>query len=105
MILRSVFGAQVRHHRRAAGLTQEALAERVDVSIETIGKIERGQAAPTFDTAEAIARALNVEPVALFGVESPGGERGQMLGRIHSILGRFNEDQLARAVRVLEALT
>ena len=58
MQLPILFGKNVRNYRKANGLTQEQLAERVNVSMETIGKIERGAAAPTFTTAERIAEAL-----------------------------------------------
>jgi transcriptional regulator with XRE-family HTH domain len=104
--LKQAFGAQVRHHRRARDLTQEDLAQRVEVSIETIGKIERGVAAPSFDTVERIAAALDLPPLALFGVgegSTPRGERGRLLVRINGTLSGLNDEQLARVVKMLEA--
>jgi transcriptional regulator with XRE-family HTH domain len=104
--LKQAFGARVRHHRRAKGMTQEELAERLDLSMETIGKIERGVAAPSFETAERIAEALNLPPLALFGIGKetmPRGERGRLLGRINATLSRMNDEQLARAARIMEA--
>ena len=106
MDLKRAFGTNVRHHRRAAGMTQERLAELVDVSIETIGKIERGVAAPSFDTVEKIAFALDLPAIALFGAGDeamPKGERGKLLVRIHAILTDMNEDQMARAANMLYA--
>lgn len=106
MELRQVFGAGVRHHRRAQGMTQERLATLVDLSIETIGKIERGSAAPSFDTVERIASALNLPPVALFGVGDdalPKGERGKLLRRIQQTLADMNDEQMARAANMLSA--
>ena len=52
MELQRLFGANVRHHRKAKGWTLEQLAGKIGVSRETIGKIERGVAAPLFETAE-----------------------------------------------------
>ena len=104
--LKQAFGANIRHHRRAKGMTQDALAERVDVSTVTIGKIERGVAAPSFDTVERIAAALALPPLALFGVGDdvlPEGERGRLLGRITVTLSGMNEDQMARAANMLDA--
>ena len=106
MELKQAFGASVRHHRRAKGMTQEVLAERVDLSMETIGKIERGVAAPSFETAERIAEALNLPPLALFGIGKeavPRGERGRLLGRINATLSGMNDEQLARAARIMKA--
>jgi transcriptional regulator with XRE-family HTH domain len=104
--LQRIFGASTRHHRRAAHMTQDELAERVEVSAETIGKIERGVAAPSFDTVERIAVALDVHPSVLFGVgedAAPKGQRGHILVRIHAILSEMNDDQMARAAKILDA--
>lgn len=106
MELQTVFGANVRNHRKARGLTQEALAERVDVTMETIGKIERGAAAPTFATAQKIADALKVQVVALFGAHTDGlpqGERGRLLGRINRALSGMNDEQLSRIANMIDA--
>lgn len=106
MDLKQALGANIRHHRRAQGMTQEALAEAVGVSIETVGKIERGVAAPSFDTVERIAAALGLPPLALFGVgeaAAPHGERGRLLARINAMLSGMNENQMARAAKMLEA--
>lgn len=106
MELQTVFGANVRNHRKAKGLTQEALAERVDVSMETIGKIERGAAAPTFATAQKIANALDIQATALFGAQTDGlplGERGKLLGDINRALSGMNNDQLSRIAKMIDA--
>ena len=106
MGLKQEFGLNVRHHRRAIKMTQEKLAEKVEVSIETIGKIERGVAAPSFDTVEKIASALDLAPSALFGSGAqtlPKGERGKMLARIQGVLAGMNEEQMARAAKMLDA--
>ena len=54
MVFKSAFGANVRIFCRSVNITQEALAERVDLSIETIGKIKRWVSAPSFETVERI---------------------------------------------------
>lgn len=106
MDLKTTFGTHVRHHRKARGLTQEELAARVEVSVETIGKIERGAAAPSFETAERISAALKVGTAALFGAPADGvqaGNRGRLILRIQQTLANFNEEQLERAAKMLEA--
>jgi DNA-binding XRE family transcriptional regulator len=40
--LSSSFGELLRGHRLAAGLTQQALAERAGVSVEAVSTLERG---------------------------------------------------------------
>ena len=106
MQLQSIFGTNVRHHRRAAGWTMEQLADAVGVSRETIGKIERGSAAPLFETAERIAVALSVAPLTLFtGQAEPTGERGQLLAKIYGLLSDLNEEQLVRLSKIIEAFS
>jgi transcriptional regulator with XRE-family HTH domain len=58
------FGANVRARRKALGLTQEALADAVNLAPTYVGQIERGQRNPTLDVVERFARALKVEGAA-----------------------------------------
>jgi non-specific serine/threonine protein kinase len=55
------FGAALRRHRLAAGLTQEALAERAGVSARAVSDLERGLArAPHRDTVARLGEALGL---------------------------------------------
>lgn len=65
--LRVQVGNLVRHHRENAEITQAMLAERVDRSVQLIGRIERGQSAPSFETLEAMSNALGVAVRDFFG--------------------------------------
>ena len=56
-----MFGALLRRHRLAAGLTQEALAERAGVSVRNIQALERGINKPYRDTLTRVAAALTLE--------------------------------------------
>jgi len=47
----------VRRARKAAGLTQVALAERAGVSQPVIARLERGGGNPTFETLERVLHA------------------------------------------------
>lgn len=105
MELQRLFGASVRHQRKAKGWTLEHLADEVGVSRETIGNIERGRSAPLFETAEKIAAALDVPAPSLFGMHTDpaSGERARILTEIHATLSKMNEEQLARASKMLKA--
>lgn len=52
--------ANVRHFRTLRGLSQEKLAERADLSIEIVSKIERSKSNPALMTLLKIAQALCV---------------------------------------------
>ncbi len=57
----SAFGALLRRHRLAAGLSQEALAERARMSTVGIGALERGdRRAPYRETVALLSRALSL---------------------------------------------
>lgn len=64
-------GRRVQALRRARGLSQEALAEAIDRSVDTISLVERGRAATRIETAVKLAEALGVDLVALFGDPLP----------------------------------
>lgn len=60
----------VKKYRRAAGLSQEGLAEAADLSLSTIRKAEQGGHV-SMDTLAALAGALGVSTSALFASEAP----------------------------------
>ncbi len=65
-------GARIQEERKKARLTQEELAERVDLSVNYIGYIERGKQAPYLKTLERIADALGIEVYELFLFKEEG---------------------------------
>src|SRR5438874_7672144 len=57
----STIGALLKRHRTAAGLTQEELAERAQVSARTVSDAERGLRTSIYrDTAKQLAEALGL---------------------------------------------
>lgn len=55
-------GRRLRSYRQRAGLTQEQLAERADISATFLGHIERGTRIASLDTVMALCQALDVMP-------------------------------------------
>src|SRR3546814_13758537 len=72
--LRTRFGRLVKSHRVRAGLTQEALAERANISTDMISKIEGGSSGARFAVISQIANALEVDPAELFTPNLPAGQ-------------------------------
>lgn len=66
MDIRYLFGTNMRRHRLAAGLSQEAVAERMDVDRAHVSSMERGQQNITLLTLWEASQALGVKPAALF---------------------------------------
>ena len=95
----AAFGALLRTHRLAAGLTQETLAERALISIDTVSALERGfRQAPHRDTIRLLASALALgpqdrarlaaaaaRPRAPKTLSAPGGESGSTAERPNNL--------------------
>jgi DNA-binding XRE family transcriptional regulator len=61
------FSGKLREARESAGLTQQQLSEIADLSITGLAMIERGERAPSLDTAARICWALDVASGDLVG--------------------------------------
>ena len=57
---RKLLGEGIRKYRKLAGLTQEKLAERIEINAVYMGQIERGYKVPTVDVLLRMARALKI---------------------------------------------
>jgi transcriptional regulator with XRE-family HTH domain len=58
----TTFGALLKRYRMAAGLTQEALAERASLSTRAVSDLERGLSrTPRYDTLDLLTKAMNLE--------------------------------------------
>ncbi|WP_460253517.1 helix-turn-helix domain-containing protein [Acidiphilium sp. MT5] len=65
MDIRNLFGANFRRFRLQAGLSQEAVAIRMDVDRAHVSAMERGQQNVTLLTIWHASQALSVTPAAL----------------------------------------
>jgi transcriptional regulator with XRE-family HTH domain len=63
---RAVFGANLRHLRHAAGLSQEALADLAGLHWTYVGSVERGERNVSIDNICRLAWALGVDVPDLF---------------------------------------
>ena len=66
------FGDKIREARKAAGLTQRQLADKVNVSNTSISNWEKNLSRPDPDTIQHLCWALNVQPNYFFAIsDSP----------------------------------
>lgn len=68
--LRTQFGKRLRDLRKQKDMTQEQLAEKTLISVDFLSLIERGINAPSFDTLEKLAIALDTPVKHLFDFDS-----------------------------------
>lgn len=82
-------GSRIREERKKANLTQENLAELLDLSVAYIGYIERGKQAPYLKTLERIAKAMNIEVYELFIFDDTEGEDREVA--IHELINTLKD--------------
>lgn len=102
--LRTRFGRLVKAHRLRLGLTQEALAERANISVDMVSKIEGGSSGARFGVIAQLAEALGVDPAELFTPDLPSGQlkRGALMD-ITTRLASLNESELRWLSNLIEA--
>ena len=54
-------GLKVKLERIRMGFSQEKLAEKANLSKNSVGAIERGESSPTIETLDRLAKAFNIE--------------------------------------------
>jgi transcriptional regulator with XRE-family HTH domain len=65
-VQRKIIGDAVLKHRKKAGFSQEALAEKADIHPNYVGRIERGECSASVEIFLKIAKAMNVRPYKFF---------------------------------------
>ena len=103
--LRYLFGANLKASRRAQGITQAELAEKIDKSVNLVSQIERGANAPSFDTIAVICNELKIAPDVLFKGWSmiKKGNESKFLN-IQNKLAKLSPDELKWVEGVLESV-
>jgi predicted ATPase/DNA-binding XRE family transcriptional regulator len=98
------FGDQLRRHRQAAGMTQEALAERSGLSVRGISDLERGvKQRPHPETVRLLAAALDLSPEALAPFRDSAAPRTQLAPAAmpEPLTGLVDREDEVRAVSAL----
>ena len=97
-------GARIKAARERVHLTQEQLAEIVDISPTHMSVIERGVKTPKLDTFIRIANALGVPADALLqdGVEHANDS---IMAELSVRIGRLPQKEQTRILNAIRALT
>ena len=107
MSINEVVGTQVRHLRKTQGMTQEELAEKSGLSVDHIGKIERGITSPTVESLEQVARGLEVRIANLFDLweeDSQSQDSVSDLVRISRYLQNKSPDDVKFALSIIRQI-
>ena len=84
------FGCRLRRARRERGFTQEQLAEKLNISMDHLGKLELGRRGASLDLLIDISNALHVTLDYLIkGNEQDPFRMEKLIGQMHSILSEM----------------
>ena len=64
------FGEKIRRARKAAGLTQRQLAEKIGVANTSVSNWEKDLSRPDADLIQKLCAVLNVQPNHFYGTEN-----------------------------------
>lgn len=93
------FPVRLAELRKQKGLSQQRLADLVDLHVNQVRRYEAGTAQPTLDALVSLARALHVSLDALVFEEGERGPSEEMRLQFEAITQLPDEDQ--RAVRAI----
>jgi transcriptional regulator with XRE-family HTH domain len=96
------FGKKIRALRLRSGLTQDALAKRSTLSVDSVRRIEYGTFSPSLKTIRKLASGLNISLRRLFALVDRG--RRNLHDRACDFLAGRTNAQIARAWRAIQAM-
>ena len=99
MKLRTLFGLNLKRHRKKKRLSQEELSDRVGISAKHLSKIERGLTFVSADLLEKLALNLEIPVAHLFCKENEKVYDDTML----NVFDRITETHLIRAMDGIKA--
>ena len=92
MNLKQEMGEKIKRLRKSRGVTQEQLAEMVDISSRNISNIELGISFPKPETLEKILKAFNTTTEKLFANDHIK-ESKELLSEIYTQLDNIKNNQ------------
>jgi transcriptional regulator with XRE-family HTH domain len=99
----SQFGQLVRAVRKSRGLKIWQVAEKVEIEVKHLGRIERGERQPSFDLIVALAKCLSVSPSKFFEFESADDPK-TLRKNIDQLLTGLDANQLGQVRHILSGL-
>ena len=100
---KELLGARIKEIRKARGLTQEQLAEMVDIEQKHVSRIEWGKNYPTIDRLEKIAAALNVPLISFFDFLHLENDDERVVN-IEEMIKELDEDSWKIAYKMIKAI-
>ena len=103
MDAKKLIGARIKGIRAKKPITQERLAERVEINPKYLSSIERGKENPTLNTLIKLSESLEVDLGEIFSVveiEDPA----KRMSLITSLLDKADSEQLKIISKIISAI-
>lgn len=99
--LKEKLGARIQEIRKSKKITQERLAEMIELDIPNISNIERGKRFVSSTTLEKIINALNIEAKELFDFEHKKS-RQDLISDINQIITTSTDKEIEYFYRMMK---
>jgi len=100
--IKAVFGKNVKRFRKAKGVSQEELCEKIDVSVKHLSSIERGLTFVSAELLEKLSDSLEVPSFYFFINENENSYTNAIINSLDS-LDRIIEKNLLKAIEFIKA--
>ena len=104
-MIKEKLGKRIFELRKRLNISQEELAEKLDISQKSLSKIETGRNFLTSDTLERLTIALNVEITELFDFDHTD-KKENLLDEIYKYIDNIknNEKDIITLYKIVQAL-
>ncbi len=103
MSLKEIFAKNLKELRKRNKMTQEQLAELVNVAPRHISFIETGRSFPSCELLERICKVLQVDFTEVIKTEE-NLTREELLQKLNTIVPKLNDEQLNYLVKLAKEL-
>lgn len=86
--LNQLIGSNIKREREKAGMTQEKLAEIINLGVKSLSAVERGTVGASVSTLRRICRALGISSDALLFGDQPENDIGALIKRLERLTPR-----------------
>ena len=90
----------IKKERKRLSISQVQLAEKADVSVDTIKSVENSRRAMSLDTYLNIVQALGMEPLSLMG----WGKTGEYTERFSFLVERRSQGEIEFVLHMVEQM-
>ncbi len=103
MDIKKQLGEKIKRVRKTRNLTQEQLAEKIDISARNLSGIELGYYFPKAETLEKILKALNISLEEMFSNDHLK-DKSELIKEINLYLNNFNQNKIEYIYKIVKFL-